>query len=75
VQTIARKQRLNADRAALESKLAALTESLAKVTSPQIAKLDARIAELRPLVLANPRATESGSPSNGYHSASRRRPR
>jgi mono/diheme cytochrome c family protein len=68
VQTIARRQRLNADRAALEAKLAALNESLAKVTSPQIAKLDARIAELRPLVLASAPAKESGSASNGYHS-------
>ena len=67
-QTIARRQRLNADRAALKAKLTALNESLTKVTSPQIAKLDARIAELRPLVLANPPATESGSASNGYHS-------
>ncbi|MDQ3441159.1 MAG: DUF1549 domain-containing protein, partial [Planctomycetota bacterium] len=68
VRTIATRERLTAERAELEAKLSALNETVAKVTSPDIAQLDARLAELRPLVVALPSATESGSASNGYHS-------
>ena len=66
--TAARRQQLLAERASIEARLAAVHEAVAKVSSPAIEKLDARIAKLRPTV-AGAAPSEGGSPSNGYHSA------
>jgi cytochrome c553 len=67
-QTIVLKNKLTAERADLETKLLALNAAAVKVTSPEIAQVDARLAELRPQVVTLPPITGAGPSSLGYHS-------
>ncbi|MEO6434261.1 MAG: DUF1549 domain-containing protein, partial [Tepidisphaeraceae bacterium] len=67
--TLAQKNNLAAERTSLEAKLVALNDAAAKVTSPQIAQVDSRLAELRPLVVTLPAVIGAGPASLGYHSA------
>ena len=63
----AQRKALNAEKKSLEARLKSLNEIVAKVTSPDIEKLDAKLKEQKDKLAALPKPTKT-SPSNGYHS-------
>ncbi len=70
-QTYRLRRELTAARAGLETKLKDLEASVARVSSPEIETLDAKIAEAEKRVASLEvfGRSKSESPSNGYHSA------
>ncbi|MBI3849661.1 MAG: DUF1553 domain-containing protein [Verrucomicrobia bacterium] len=63
----AKRKTLNAEKKSLEAKLKSLNEAVAKLTSPELEKLDARLKEQKDKLAALPKPTKT-SHSNGYHS-------
>ena len=61
-----RRRTLNAEQASLEEQLATIKEQLEKITSPEIARLDAQVAALQAELDALPKA--EASQTLGYHS-------
>jgi hypothetical protein len=64
----AQRKELLAEKKTLEAKLKSLEEVVAKVTSPEIERLDAQLKAKQDELAALPKPTKE-SPSNGYHSA------
>lgn len=64
----ARRRELRAEAAALDKRKRELNESVARVTSPEIAELDGRIADLQKELAVLPIEPDAGSLSLGYHS-------
>lgn len=67
--THAGRRRLMAERQLVEETFAVLTNELARITSTEIARLDARLAEANEQLATLPKPSDGKkSPSNGYHS-------
>ncbi|MEW6159712.1 MAG: DUF1553 domain-containing protein [Verrucomicrobiota bacterium] len=61
------RRQLLAEKRALEQRRKAIDEIVAKITSPEIEQLDARLKEVKKHLAALPKSAKE-SPSNGYHS-------
>jgi hypothetical protein len=67
------RRQLTLERNQLDVRQKELAEVAAKITSPDLERIDARLKELKHQLKALPK-TEKDSPSNGYHSAIEPRP-